>query len=188
MCDACSIKGHHAYSQSCREHKNKGTEGWNSTVRRNKELRLAARRSADKWTDRRVRFEEGNESAVDLPPKPPYALEEAGGKDADKIKSLLIDQAEDAEKFVHVSEKYGSSSDGKIIKQMVQQAKRNRVRNLRVSKKLFDGDDEKQLQCNLVHVGTAPTSVDVEPILNIDIDLDTDPIVIIATLIPNKSN
>ena len=48
VCDACSIKGHHAYSESCREYKNKGTEGWNSTVRRNKELRLAARRSADK--------------------------------------------------------------------------------------------------------------------------------------------
>ena len=64
---------------------------------------------------------------------------------------------------------------------MVQQAKRNRVRNLRVSKKLFDvTNEENQLQCNLVNVGTAPTSVDVEPILNIDIDLDTDPIVIIA--------
>lgn len=48
VCDACLVKGHHAYSEECREYSNKGTESWNSTVRKNKEARRSVRGSAGK--------------------------------------------------------------------------------------------------------------------------------------------
>ena len=100
--------------------------------------------------------------------------------DAEKVKVLLTDQAEDALKLLEATEKRVNHTKGKFFQKLELQTKRNRRRNERVSKSMFGPTNTPTLELNSVDVSVVPPMITADVVENINVILEEDPLVIFA--------